>query len=190
MLKVAIVGNIACGKSTVEKLLSEYGFKVFDSDKICHQILDETKELFELFKDYDVFANGKIDRNKLGSIVFSSANLKSKLENVIYKHLRLNLKDIFDENSSEKFVFVSVPLLFEAKMENLFDRIVFVACDDEIRLNRLIKRNNYSLEYAKIRMNSQQPQNEKIKKSDYVIFNNSTEEDLKSQVVKLVEQIH
>ena len=83
-------------------------------------------------------------------------------------------------------VFVAVPQLFEANMEKLFDKIIFIYANDEIRLERLIKRNNYSEEYAKIRMNSQLPQEIKAKKSDYVIYNNSDLNCLKKELFKLV----
>ena len=74
-------------------------------------------------------------------------------------------------------------------MENLFDKIIFVYADDEIRLKRLLKRNNYTIEHAKQRMASQLPQDEKIKKSDFVINNNGTEAELEQNVLDVLRCI-
>ena len=71
----------------------------------------------------------------------------------------------------------------------MFDKIVFVQCDDNLRLQRLIKRNNYTEEYAKKRMDSQLPQEDKIKKSDFILNNNSSKEDLKAQVLELIKKL-
>ena len=74
-------------------------------------------------------------------------------------------------------------------MTDLFDKILFVYTNDDIRLQRLIKRNNYAKEYALKRMNSQISQDKKVKKADWIIYNNSTVEDLQKNVIKLIEQI-
>ena len=92
---------------------------------------------------------------------------------------------IFDKNYD--VVFVSVPLLFETDFYKLFDKILFIACDDNIRLERLMKRNNFTKEEALLRINAQLPQEEKIKKSDFVIYNNSTVEDLEKRVLEFIK---
>lgn len=74
-------------------------------------------------------------------------------------------------------------------MTDLFDKIIFVYTNDEIRLKRLLLRNGYSVEYAKARLNSQMRQEEKAQKSDYVINNNGSIEELNHQLIKLFEQI-
>lgn len=190
MIRIALVGNIASGKSTVEQVLTLNGFLVLDTDRVAHILLDNNQEVINAFKDFDILENGKISREKLGRVVFSSKENKKKLENILHPQIRQEILKFFAENSDKKAVFVAIPLLFEAKMEDLFDKIVFVYTDDKIRLNRLIARNNYTLEYAKVRINSQLSQDEKVKKSDIVIFNNSTKEDLEKEVkAKLIEQI-
>lgn len=190
MIRIALVGNIASGKSTVEQVLTSNGFLVLDTDSVAHILLDNNQEVINAFKDFDILENGKISRETLGRVVFSSKENKKKLENILHPQIRQEILKFFDENSDKKAVFVAIPLLFEAKMEDLFDKIVFVYTDDKIRLNRLIARNNYTLEYAKVRINSQLSQDEKVKKSDIVIFNNSTKEDLEKEVkAKLIEQI-
>ena len=75
-------------------------------------------------------------------------------------------------------------------MEDLFDKVLFVYTNDDIRLQRLMKRNHYTEEYAIVRMNSQISQDEKVKLADWVIYNNSTVEDLRKMVVNVIEQIH
>ena len=188
MLKIAIEGYIASGKSTVEKALQTSGYVVLDTDKVCHELLT-CDEIINEFSTFDVFENGNISREKLGKIVFANAELKKRLEDILYPMVRLRIAEFFEQYNAETLVFVAIPLLFEAGMADLFDKIVFVYCDDDIRLKRLIARNNYTEEYAKTRMNAQQSQDKKIKKSDYLIYNNSTIEALDRSVDSVVNEL-
>jgi dephospho-CoA kinase len=99
------------------------------------------------------------------------------------------MQEFYKQNQFEKVVFASVPLLFETKMENLFDKIILISADEDIRLERLIERNNYTRQYAQIRINSQMPETEKIKKADYVIYNNSDFMNLRKQVLRVLTQL-
>ena len=183
--KVAISGNIASGKSQVEKILVDLGFKVYDSDKIAHDVLNDITE----FYGYDVFTNGKIDRKKLGKLVFSNLDVKLKLEKLTHPKIKEEIIRIFEENKDEKYIFVSVPLLYEAGFEKIFDKVIFISVDEGLQLKRLMKRNNLSKKDALARINSQQPQKEKILKADFVIENNKTIDDLKIAVELVINSL-
>lgn len=176
MIRTALVGNIASGKSTVEKIISEtFNYPVLDTDEVCRNLHKSlAPEIIASFAGYGITdSNGKISREKLGALVFNNPELKQKLENIMHPAVKKEIEKFFDENKNTKQAVVSIPLLFETGMEKMFDRIVFVYCDDEIRLKRLIKRNGYTPEYARKRMESQMPQEDKVQKSDIVIKNNS-----------------
>lgn len=194
MIKVAIAGNIACGKSEVEKIVINLGYKVVDTDKINHTILSEDisaiEEIKQVFSFDDILdENGNISREKLAKVVFTSDEKKQLLEDILHKRIFEKVNEFFEENKNEKIVFVSIPLLFESKQEKTFDRIIFISADERIRLERLIKRNNYSEDYAKIRINSQEKEDEKIKKSDCIIYNNSDLNNLKQQVENCISKL-
>lgn len=167
MLKIAITGNIASGKSEVEKIIAKY-YPVYDADKIAHKFL------------------GNIDRRALGEKVFSDPVARKQLEDYIHPKVKAEILDIFDK-CKDKYVFVSIPLLFETGFDKLFDKIIFVQCNDDLRLERLMKRNNFTKEQALKRMNAQMPQDEKIKKSDFIINNNSTKVALLEQVSEFLK---
>lgn len=184
MLKIAITGNIASGKSQVERYLAEI-YPVYDTDKIAHKVLDEIKD----FYGYDVFTSGKIDRKKLGKLVFSNPELKKKLEMIIHPQVKEILNNIFEKHKNDKFVFVSVPLLFETGFDGMFDKIILVTTDEKTRLERLMKRDNLTEEEALKRINSQISEKEKIEKSDFIIKNKSDIQNLETQIKKVLEQL-
>ena len=169
MLKIAITGNIAAGKSEVEKIISE-NYPVYDADKIAHKFL------------------GNVDRRALGEKVFNDPIARKELESFIHPKVKDEILNIFTKITTP-VVFVSIPLLFETGFDKLFDKILFVQCNDDIRLEHLMKRNNFTKEQALARMNSQMPQEEKIAKSDYVIYNNSSLDELKKQVTKFIDEL-
>ena len=185
VIKIAITGNIASGKSQIENILKSRGFTVYDSDCIAHEILDNITEFF----GYDVFTDGKIDRKKLGNLVFSNTDLKKKLEDITHPQIKSVIVELFEKHKSDKYIFVSVPLLYEAGFDDIFDKVLFVSVDKELQLERLMKRNNLTKEEALLRISSQIPQDEKILKADYVIDNNSSVETLNDQVYEFIETL-
>ncbi len=185
MKRIAITGNIASGKSQAGNILKDMGYKVFDTDYIAHNILDNSLEVIETFKDYDILENSKISRKKLGNIVFNNKDLKTKLENIIHPLVKQEIDRLFNEYSQEKYVFIIIPLLFEANMQDLFDEIILIYCNDTLRLERLMERNNLTKEEAQLRIDSQLNQDEKASKCNHIIKNETTLNNLEIELKKL-----
>ena len=154
MIKVGLTGNIASGKSGVQNILLLSGYIVFDADESAHFHLVNSKVILDEF--------GTNDRNILAKTVFADKTKLKKLEEIIHPLVRQDIQDFFAVNNSEKAVFASVPLLFEAGFEDLFDKIIFVSAPYNVRLERLIKKNGYNFYYAKIRLDSQGDEKSKI----------------------------
>ncbi len=195
MLKIAITGNIASGKSYAEKILAQAGFSVLDTDKIAHRLLendDVRKKIIISFFGMDILEDGKISRPKLGKLVFTNPILKQKIESILHPLIKIEIDKFFKlkENSGEKVVFVAVPLLYEAKFENMFDKILLICADDKTRLKRLLERNpNLSEEDALNKMYAQLPQEEKVKKSDFVIYNDSSLKNFSNEIDLFISKI-
>lgn len=189
-MKVAITGSIACGKSTVTTYLLEKKYKVLDADKISHELLerDYVKErLVREFSD-EIITDKSIDRKKLGSIVFSDKTKLEKLNSIMHPLIR---EEIEKEaiNNKEELLFIDMALLFEAKFDDLVDKVIVVHVDYDKQLSRLMNRNNFSLTEAKSRIASQISSNEKIKLADYVIDNSGTMAETFNQIDDILNKL-
>ena len=94
MLKIAITGNIASGKSIVEKFLRESGYAVFDTDNMAHKIVAASEEVKCTFKNYDILSDGIVDRKKLANVVFSDKKELKKLENIVHPLVKREIEKL------------------------------------------------------------------------------------------------
>ena len=187
MLKVAITGNIGSGKSTVEEIIHSKGFRVVDTDKIAHRVLAKSDTVRKMFAQDDILTDGEIDRKKLGAIVFNDKKKLELLELIIHPQVVSELLKIFQ--GEEDIIFVSVPQLFEAGFEDMFDKIIYVFADEDLRIQRIMERNGFSCEEALKRVSSQIPDSEKTGLCDFVVNNNSDISELKTQIDEVLSNI-
>ena len=181
---IGLTGGIASGKSTVSKYLAEKGFKVYDADKIAKDISE--KKSVQENKILD--ENGNIDRKKLKEIVFENKDKLKKLNGIIHPKVIDFYKKLKEKNTDEVIIF-DVPLLFESGLDKFCDKILVVISDYEIQLNRIVERDKIDRELAEKIIKSQLSNEERIKKADVVIENNSNLEDLFEKVERFCEMI-
>ena len=190
MLRIGITGNIAAGKTAVEKILKEKGYSVLDADDVSHELLSHNKEVIAAFKEFDIQEDGDISRHKLGRIVFHDKVLMRKLESILHPLIRVRINEFFEAHKDEKLVFVSVPLLYEAHMEDLFDKVLLVFAEDMVRYKRLVKRERLDDEYASVKINSQMSQVEKLILADECIENDGTISELRVRVSYILQGLN
>ena len=183
MLKVAITGNISSGKSAVKNILDELHYKTLCLDEVTEFLYNNSAALKSKLKNEFNSDN----KSEIAKFIFDDNKKLKTLENIIYPFIKDEMFAFFSENNKEKIIFVVAPMLFESGFNKYFDKIIFVSSDVNIRLDRLIKRNNYSKSYALKRINSQFPESEKIKKADYVIENNSDLDTLYKNTIKTIK---
>lgn len=190
-IKIGITGGIASGKSTVVSFLKKR-YKVIEADLIAKDLMKigniNYKNIVDEFSCNILLANGEIDKKKLGEIIFNDANKRELLNNITHKNIFDKMKE--EILKSEEICFVDIPLLFESKKEGLyidFDEIWLVSVDRKVQIERLMKRDNISKEYAKNKIDSQMDLNEKIRLSDRVIPNNGSINELSFFLEKNIE---
>jgi dephospho-CoA kinase len=187
MKKIAITGNIAAGKSVAQTYLERLGFLVFDCDKAGHEAL-KSDLIKKAFAGYDVFdANGEILRRKMGMLVFGDEKLRRKLEKLSHPIVLEKMNEFFDENRNAKVLFVSVPLLFEVGLGEMFDAVIFVDADSDIRERRLAARDCLTANEVQARTAAQLPSKEKVRRSDFVITNNSSLDEMFQQLDNVID---
>lgn len=188
---IGITGSIACGKSTVSNYLKSKGYIVIDADKIGHEALDDdyVKEKLILAFGNEILDDNKINRQKLGELVFGNSSNLNVLNSIIHPEIRKKILQKIDKNNDKELIFIDVALLFEAKFDDLVDKIIVVYVDKNTQLTRLMKRNSISEKEALSRIVSQMSPIEKAKLGDYTVNNNLDVINTYEQVDKVLSEL-
>ena len=188
---IGITGSIACGKSTVSNYLKSKGYIVIDADKIGHEALDDdyVKEKLILAFGNEILEDNKINRQKLGELVFGNSSNLNVLNSIIHPEIRKKILEKIDKNNDKELIFIDVALLFEAKFDDLVDKIIVVYVDENTQLTRLMKRNSISKKEALSRIVSQMSPIEKAKLGDYTVNNNLDVINTYEQVNKVLSEL-
>ena len=188
---IGITGSIACGKSTVSNYLKSKGYIVIDADKIGHEALDDdyVKEKLILAFGNEILEDNKINRQKLGELVFGNSSNLNVLNSIIHPEIRKKILEKIDKNNDKELIFIDFSLLFEAKFDDLVDKIIVVYVDKNTQLTRLMKRNSISKKEALSRIVSQMSPIEKAKLGDYTVNNNLDVINTYEQVDKVLSEL-
>ncbi|KAA6227961.1 dephospho-CoA kinase [Campylobacter sp. LR196d] len=186
-----VSASIACGKSTFLEIAKNMGFKTLSADSIAHEILDSNaKEINALFSNNELLENDKINRKKLGQVIFNDKNEKKKLENFMFPRIRAKICEAIEIlNKKNKPFFIEIPLFFESNFYKNLGQSILIYTPKEQALKRLMKRDNISKEDALIRLNSQLDIEEKKKLADFVIYNTTSYENFQEECVKFIQRI-
>ena len=188
---IGITGSIARGKSTISNYLKSKGYIVIDADKIGHEALDDdyVKEKLILAFGNEILEDNKINRQKLGELVFGNSSNLNVLNSIIHPEIRKKILEKIDKNNDKELIFIDVALLFEAKFDDLVDKIIVVYVDKNTQLTRLMKRNSISKKEALSRIVSQMSPIEKAKLGDYTVNNNLDVINTYEQVDKVLSEL-
>jgi len=185
MSRIILTGGISSGKSTVVKTLEQNGIKVIDSDVIAKNIF--SRNIPTIQKMFETDLKGNKLRAFVGSIIFSQPLMKMKLEFLLHPKIKNIIKVRERELIKEHQPYIiDMPLYFEGHNEVNGDYVILISITYENQLNRLMIRNNYTEEEAKMRIMSQLPTAVKAKKSDYILHNDSDIDNLITNVKKMI----
>ncbi len=192
MKRIALTGNIGCGKSTVARILKELGAYTLDADEIIRGFYSKKSEVYrqvlEEFGKVILDEKGNIDRKKLADIVFRDTAKLKKLEAITHRALKRELEKIFRSLPEDTIVFVEASLLIEKGTHRDYDLTVVVYAPYEVCKERALKR-GLSEEDFERRWKHQMDIEEKVKFADFVIDNSDGLEKTKSQVLELLNRI-
>lgn len=188
---IGLTGGIASGKSTVSELLTAHGFKVVDADIASRQAVEKETEglarVKEVFGDEAIDEDGNMNRSYVGEVIFNQPEKRLILNEIVHPIVR----DIMEKEKEEYLeqgynVIMDIPLLFENDLQETVDEVWLVYTSESIQIDRLMERNDLSMEEAKARVYSQISIDKKRRMADHVIDNRDTKLELKQNLENLL----
>jgi len=191
MLLVALTGNYGMGKSAVLNMFGKLGAHTIDADEVVGSLLKEQKVL-DRIRDIlgtEVFdPQGGLDRKKVADAIFKDAALRASLENLLHPLVFDGIDAVIAQREEDAIIVVEIPLLFERGYEKKFNRTITVFTDEATALARLEKK-GIGRQDAMQRLRAQIPVHDKIVKSDFVIDNNGSPEDVMFGVKRIYKKL-
>ncbi|TXI89103.1 MAG: dephospho-CoA kinase [Chryseobacterium sp.] len=189
---IGLTGGIGSGKTTVARFIEEFGFPVYYSDDRAKAIVNESEDLKTKIKEllgkesYD--ENGLYDRKFVADQVFNNRDLLQQLNEIIHPAVRIDFEN-WVKKQSKYLVFKETALLFELKLNRQCYKSLLVTAEDNIRIKRVMDRDNKTYREVEAVMEKQMPERDKIKMADCIIYNSTNLEELKEQTEKVVFSI-
>lgn len=189
--RIVITGLIASGKSTLAEILREEGFVVIDADKVNKKLIEEGGTNYLAIKNErdfkDAFDGDRLDKTKLGQIIFSDPKKMEKLNSITHKNI---IKEIEKEIESvdEKTVFIEIPLYFQMKEKFENDGVILVTCKKDVQIKRLMARDKISESFARKKIESQDTLAYMVDNSDIIIDNSGDEEELRTKIKNMLDR--
>jgi dephospho-CoA kinase len=194
MVRVALTGGIATGKSYCLARFASLGAATIDADRLARAAVTPGSRALEAiaarFGAAMVLADGTLDRLALGRIVFNDRAARADLEAIIHPEVYRRIGEwLASLPPGTRLAIADIPLLFETGHTHDFDRVVVVACDPREQLRRVMSRDGLSERDARARLDSQWPIAEKEARADYVITTDGTATDTDAQVRTVHEML-
>ena len=188
MLRVALTGGIASGKSLVAAELGARGAVIIDADVLAREVVEPgTPALAAVIDRFgpQIVRDGKLDRSQLGAVVFADPNARRDLERIVHPAVRARAAELERAADPDAVVVHVIPLLVETGQQEHFDLVVTVEVDHETQVQRLIARNGFSRAEAAARIAAQASSEERRTAADVVVDNNGNLDDLREQIAAL-----
>jgi len=193
---IGLTGGIASGKSTASSILKELGAIIIDADEVARKIVGKGRPALDEVKQYFgekiILEDGNLNRKKLGSIVFSNHDLLKKLNEITHPYI---IKEIINEinwykkTDNDHVIILDAALLIEMKLTHLVDEIWLISIPEEVQLNRLMQRENISVNDAKKRIDAQMSLNDKKQYAHKIIDNSKDIDYLKVQLKESLSKV-
>jgi dephospho-CoA kinase len=195
MLKVGLTGGIATGKTTVASMLRDCDVPLLNADTIGHELLepgqDAYDEIVAVFDEDILDADGKVNRAKLGGVIFADAQKRARLNQILHPRILEIVEKWFaalDEPGGPEFAVVEAALIFEARYNQKLNKIIVCWCLPEQQMERLTLR-GLSVEEAQQRIAAQMPLSDKRKLADEAIDCSGSIEETQRQVNQVAEKL-
>ena len=194
MLKIALTGGIATGKSHVLDQFRRRGIACLDADALAHGVMaagtEATAAIAERFGADILAADGSVDRKKLGPVVFADPPARRELEAIVHPavHRAVSAGIRAFELMGDTVAIVDVPLLYETGGEKAFDRVIVTACPPETQVARLLER-GLTEAAARQRLAAQWPTEKKTSRADFVITTGGTFEETDEQIERILGEL-
>ncbi|MFD4116987.1 dephospho-CoA kinase [Streptomyces niveus] len=193
MLKVGLTGGIGAGKSEVSRLLVSYGAVLVDADRIAREVVEPgtpgLDAVVDAFGPGVLTAEGRLDRPKLGALVFADDDKRATLNAIVHPLVRSRSVELESAAGEEDIVVHDVPLLVESELTGLYDMVVVVDASPGTQLDRLVRLRGMAESEARSRMAAQATRERRTAAADLVIDNDGPLEKLEPQVRAVWERL-
>jgi dephospho-CoA kinase len=186
--KIGITGGIGSGKTIVCKVFEMLNIPHFNADQEAKKMMEQDESIINAITNTfgkDIYSEGQLLRATLADRIFNNPDALTKINNIVHPKVKTLFLQWCEQQTDAPYVIIEAAILFESRFNELLDEVIVVYCPESLRIKRLVERDGTNIDTIKKRMQHQIPEDEKINKSDRVIYNN--EHDL---VLPQVINIH